>query len=164
VQNGVKWYIRVPSGGVSLGEVGGMFRVAGFVGSFEHSLDVKGRVILPARFREPFLRGGFITPIQGGCLALWTPGEFERQTEQMLLMSKESGTGRDRARMWAATAADVEVDRQGRMPIPARLRGLAQLEGEVLIQGAIDRIEIWDPSVWTEKIQPSEQWFLGDDL
>jgi len=141
-----------------------MFRVAGFVGSFEHSLDVKGRVILPARFREPFLRGGFITPIQGGCLALWTPGEFERQTEQMLLMSKESGTGRDRARMWAATAADVEVDRQGRMPIPARLRGLAQLEGEVLIQGAIDRIEIWDPSVWTEKIQPSEQWFLGDDL
>jgi len=66
--------------------------------------------------------------------------------------------------MWAATAADVEVDRQGRMPIPARLRGLAQLEGEVLIQGAIDRIEIWDPSVWTEKIQPSEQWFLGDDL
>lgn len=138
--------------------------MAGFVGSFEHSLDVKGRVILPARFREPFLRGGFITPIQGGCLALWTPGEFERQTEQMLLMSKESGTGRDRARMWAATAADVEVDRQGRMPIPARLRGLAQLEGEVLIQGAIDRIEIWDPSVWTEKIQPSEQWFLGDDL
>jgi len=163
-QKGVKWFLRVPSGGVLLGLVGGMFRVAGFVGSFEHSLDVKGRVILPVRFREPFLRGGYLTPSQGGCLALWTPGEFERQTEQMLQMSRESSAGRDLARMWAATAADVEVDRQGRMPIPARLRDLAQLDGEVLIQGAIDRIEIWAPSMWAERIQPSEQWFLGDDV
>lgn len=137
--------------------------MAGFVGSFEHSLDVKGRVILPSRFREPFLRGGFLTPSQGGCLALWTPGEFERQTEQMLMMSRESVQGRDRARMWAAAAADVEVDRQGRMAIPARLRELAHLEGEVLVQGAIDRIEIWAPAMWTEKIQPTEDWFLGDD-
>jgi len=81
----------------------------------------------------------------------------------MLTMSKESSTGRDRARMWAATAADVEIDKQGRMPIPARLREMAHLDGEVLIQGAIDRIEIWAPPLWAERIQPSEQWFLGDD-
>ena len=137
--------------------------MAGFVGRFEHSVDAKGRVILPARFREPFSRGGFLTANREGCVALWTPGEFERQMNEMLEGSKADRDGRNRARIWASNSAEVEVDRQGRMAVPANLREFAQLSGEVLIHGAIDRIELWNPAVWEERVRPAEQWFLEDD-
>ena len=122
--------------------------VAGFVGHFEHSVDPKGRVILPARFRESFLRGGFLTANREGCVALWTPGEFERQMAEMLEGSKADRDGRNRARIWASNSAEVEVDKQGSMAIPSNLREFAQLTGEVLINGAIDRIELWNPTLW----------------
>jgi len=136
--------------------------VAGFVGHFEHNVDAKGRVILPARFREPFIRGGFLTANREGCVALWTPGEFERQMTEMLEASKTDRDGRNRARIWASNSAEIEVDKQGRMAVPANLREFAQLTGEVLINGAIDRIEFWNPTLWEERVRPAELWFLED--
>jgi MraZ protein len=137
--------------------------VAGFVGRYEHSLDAKGRVILPAKFRPDFERGGYLAENREGCLALWTLGEFERQMDQMQERATAGRTDRNRARLWAASAQEVEVDRQGRMPITARLRGFARLESDVLVIGAIDRIELWNPGVWEERVQPAEQWFLEDE-
>ena len=137
--------------------------VARFVGRFEHSLDTKGRVILPAKFRGPFERGGYLTENREGCLALWTPEEFERQMAAML---EQAGTGRvqrNRARLWAANSHEVEIDRQGRMPIPLHLRSFAGLVDEVLIHGAIDRVEVWSPAVWETRVAPEEQWFLQDE-
>ncbi len=137
--------------------------MAGFVGRFEHTLDSKGRVILPAKFRGPFERGGYLSENREGCLALWTPGEFERQ---MTAMQEQAGTGRterNRARVWAANSSEVEIDRQGRMPVPAHLRAFAQLESEVLVVGAIDRIELWNPAVWESRVAPDELWFSEDD-
>ncbi len=136
--------------------------MAGFVGHFEHNVDAKGRVILPARFREPFIRGGFLTANREGCVALWTPGEFERQMTEMLEASKTDRDGRNRARIWASNSAEIEVDKQGRMAVPANLREFAQLTGEVLINGAIDRIEFWNPTLWEERVRPAELWFLED--
>lgn len=137
--------------------------MAGFVGRFEHSVDSKGRVILPVRFRDEFSRGGFLTPNREGCIALRTPGENDRQMAEMAEDAKASSEGRNRARVWAANTAEIEIDKQGRMAIPAHLREFAGLEGDVLIHGAIDRIELWDPSRWDERVRPVEQWFLEDD-
>lgn len=131
--------------------------MARFIGRYEHSLDVKGRVILPVKFRAPFERGGFLSQYHDGCLALWTPEEYDRQLETM---EQESVQGRDQrnlARVWAQGSTEVEVDRSGRMAIPAYLRNWAQLESEVLIMGAIGRVEIWSPPVWEERVLPSER-------
>jgi MraZ protein len=71
----------------------------------------------------------------------------------------DSGSREDRnlARVWASGSSEVEVDKSGRMPIPAFLRQFAHLESDVLVVGAIDRIELWSPQVWDEKVAPSEQ-------
>jgi MraZ protein len=137
--------------------------VTRFVGRYEHSLDTKGRVILPVKFRADFERGGFLTEHREGCLALWTPGEFERQMQAMQERASSGRTERNRARTWAASSHEVEIDRQGRMAIPAHLRQFGSLDGDVLVCGAIDRVELWNPEVWRERIAPAEQWFLEDD-
>jgi MraZ protein len=136
--------------------------VATFVGRYEHSLDVKGRVILPVKFRAHFEKGGYLAQQAEGCLALWTPGEFDRQ---MAVMHERAETGqqdRNRARLWASNSAEVEIDRQGRMAIPAHLRSFAALEGDVLVHGAIDRVEVWSPARWATKVLPEESWLLDD--
>jgi MraZ protein len=135
--------------------------MAGFVGRYEHSLDVKGRIILPAKFRAAFDRGGYLSANLEGCLALWTLGEFERQMQAMREGSAASPEARNRARVWAANAHEVEIDRQGRMAIPPRLRQFATLEGEVLVNGAIDRIELWNPTTWESQIEPAAAYFQG---
>jgi MraZ protein len=137
--------------------------VAGFVGRFEHTLDIKGRVILPAKFRAEFERGGYLAQHSEGCLALWTPGEFDRQMAVMQERSESGRSDRNRARLWASNSQQVEIDRQGRMPIPAHLRTFALLESEVLVHGAIDRVELWNPTSWAERVLPEESWLLDDD-
>lgn len=137
--------------------------MAGFVGRYEHSLDIKGRVILPAKFRASFDGGGYLAENHEGCLALWTPAEFERQMAAMQERAASGRTDRNRARLWAANSHEVEIDRQGRMPIPSRLREFASLESDVLVHGAIDRVELWNPAVWDRRVAPDEQWFLQDE-
>ncbi len=137
--------------------------MAAFVGKYEHSLDTKGRIILPAKFRPDFERGGYLTQHREGCLALWTPGEFQRQLQAMQQQAAAGSTARNRARVWSASSHEVEIDRQGRMAIPARLRGFALLEADVLVHGAIDRIELWNPAVWEERVAPEERWLLEAD-
>ena len=120
-------------------------------------------MILPAKFRADFERGAYLTENREGCLALWTPGEFQRQLQAMQEQAAEGRTARNRARLWAASSHEVEIDRQGRMAIPAHLREFAALDGDVLVHGAIDRIELWNPAVWEERVAPEERWFLEAD-
>jgi MraZ protein len=120
-------------------------------------------VILPVKFRAPFEKGGYLTQHSEGCLALWTPGEFERQMAIVLERSATSKADRNRARLWASNSLDVEIDRQGRMAIPTHLRNFAGLVSAVLVHGAIDRIELWNPASWAERVLPEESWLLGDD-
>jgi len=132
----------------------------GFVGQFQHTLDAKGRLILPSKFRAEFDRGGHLSPNTEGCVALWTPGEFARQTEERLLQSRSGGPlERQQARYWAANSSDVEFDKQGRFALPLAIREYGQLTGDVLVVGSLDHIELWAPAIYAEKVNPAEQIF-----
>ncbi len=124
-----------------------------FLGRYEHTLDNKGRLILPSRFREPFDHGGYLSAGQDGCLALWTPDEFDQQMAAMAAGATESREQRQLARLWASGTADVAPDSQGRIVIPAHLRQFGLLDGPVLVMGAIRRVEVWNPAVWEDKVQ-----------
>ena len=76
--------------------------MARFFGRYEHSVDPKGRVILPVRFRAPFERGGYLSQYNDGCLALWTPEEFENRMVEMEEAAREGRGERNRARVWSA--------------------------------------------------------------
>ena len=129
---------------------------ARFFGRYEHALDAKGRVILPARFRISFGPQAFLTQYQDRCLALWTPDEFEQQMADMERMQDQGPSERNLARLWASGSAEVEIDRQGRLAIPAYLREFARLEAAVLVNGAINRVELWNPAEWTTRVLPAE--------
>jgi MraZ protein len=131
--------------------------VATFLGTYEHSLDEKGRVILPSKFRAPFEHGGYISEYLDGCLALWTPDEFEIQVESMKEQAKTGQRDRKRARLWASTSYEMDLDKQGRIPIPAALRRYARLDSEVLVLGAIERVELWNRENWETKVLPEEE-------
>ena len=137
--------------------------MARFFGRYEHTLDVKGRVILPVRFRAAFDKGGFLAEHSEGCLALWTPEEFDKQMATQEEREVTSQQERNQVRQWASSSYEVELDRQGRLPIPGRLRAFAGLAENVLVTGVINRVELWEPTRWNEKIGPEEQR-LADGL
>jgi transcriptional regulator MraZ len=119
-----------------------------FWGEYSHSLDDKGRVILPVKFREPLQRGAYVTAHFDRCLAIWTPEEFESVKAQITENAKRGPEERKTARTFFARTVDVVPDRQGRIPIPPALRQFAELQREVVVTGQNNRIEIWNPERW----------------
>lgn len=136
--------------------------VAKFFGRFEHALDPKGRVILPAKFRAHFEGGGYLTQYWDGCLAMWTPEEFDKQMSAMEATQDLSRAERNLARVWASGTQEAEVDKQGRMFIAPPLREFAGLENGVVVSGALNRIELWSPDRWTTKLVPTEQNLIDE--
>jgi len=130
-----------------------------FVGQFEHALDVKGRIVLPASFRASFDQSGFLIKGPEGCLALLTPERF-RDIAQTMASRSEEGDVRHRSakRSFGAGASRVLPDKQGRIAVPEELRSFAQLERDCVIVGAIDEVEIWDSSRWQQITE------VGDSL
>jgi len=128
-----------------------------FLGEYNHSIDDKGRVALPARFREQLAPGIVITRGLDGCLFVlryedWT--EFTTQLSEQLPFTQKSG--RDLTRFFLARAAHLIPDRQGRILIPPLLREYAQLDTNAVITGANKRIEVWNPERWQETMQEVE--------
>jgi MraZ protein len=129
-----------------------------FFGRYEHSLDAKGRVILPARFRTLFGPQAFVSQYQDGCLALWTSEEFERQMAEQELLQDFGRKERNLARVWASGSIEVDIDKQGRLAIPGYLREFAHLEIEspILVNGALNRVEFWNPAEYAIRVKPAE--------
>jgi MraZ protein len=126
--------------------------MATFYGTFERSLDAKGRLILPAKLRAEFGESAFLTSYLDGCLALVDKNDMEIQRQEMLERAK-GGSQEDRmiARVWSASISEVTFDAQGRFPIPSASRAWAGLGDEVLVIGAIDKVELWSPAKYAEK-------------
>lgn len=122
-----------------------------FFGEFQHSLDAKGRVILPAKFRDQLADGAFITSEIDGCLAVWTPEDFEVRAREMREKARGGAADRQVARAFFAGTVEAPPDRQGRVAIPAHLRTFAGLTERVVITGQFDRIEIWDAAKWQDE-------------
>lgn len=134
---------------------------ARFIGRYEHSLDAKGRIVLPARFRADFEARAFASQYTDGCVALWTPEEFTKQLEEKEQQQGRSAVERNVARLWAAGSSEVEIDRSGRVAIPPYLRDFAHLDGNVLVIGAIDRVELWNPDEWSARVVPATTFLVS---
>jgi MraZ protein len=131
-----------------------------FVGTFEHSLDGKGRVVLPSQFRNELAGRGFIAQYQR-CLGLWTQDGFSDVANRLRDKVREGLAPQNAVRALAANAVQVEPDAQGRILIPQRLREYAGLDREVAVIGALDRIEIWDAGRWREESDQADDSLLA---
>lgn len=128
-----------------------------FLGEYRHTLDTKGRLTLPSKFREQLASGVVITRGLDGCLFVFTMDIWKKFTEilnQQLPFTQK--TARDFSRFFFSGASDIIPDRQGRVLIPPYLRDYAHLQDEVIISGANTRLELWTPELWEPTLQEVE--------
>lgn len=119
-----------------------------FLGTHEPKLDEKGRFFLPAKFREQLTDGLVVTRSQDRCLAIYPEQTFRDMAQKMASGPSTVKGVRDFQRMLAAGASNEVPDKQGRLSIPPALRAYAGLTKDIVVVGAIDRIEIWDREAW----------------
>jgi MraZ protein len=134
-----------------------------FLGEYQHSLDAKGRVILPAKFRDQLFGGAVVAKGLDGCLCIYTAEEFERVAEAAREAARRSDRERQAARSLFAGAAEVVPDKQGRIPIPQPLRTYAGLGREVVLAGVFSRVEIWDTERWDERERIGEEELVSGE-
>jgi len=128
-----------------------------FLGEFTHTLDDKGRLTIPSKFREQLEHGLVVTRGLDGCLFLFTHQDWNELTKilsERLPFTQKSA--RDLARFFFSGAVDTSSDRQGRVLLPSFLREYANLESEVVIIGANSRIELWNPERWQASLSDVE--------
>jgi MraZ protein len=120
-----------------------------FLGEYEHTIDAKGRMAVPAKFRVHLDRGAVISKGMGRCLSVYTMQRWEEKSAA-LVEGKADEELRAFERRIYPSASEVELDGQGRLVIPAKLRVYAGLNTEVTVAGVRDHIEIWDRATWQE--------------
>jgi len=130
-----------------------------FLGTHEPRLDDKGRLILPAKFRDDLSKGLVITKGQERCLYVFPATEFARITEQLRQTPLTAKAARDYMRVMFAGAHDEIPDKQGRVTIPGGLRDYADLKKDCVVIGANTRVEIWDSKSWTNYLRDREKNF-----
>jgi len=118
-----------------------------FLGEYEHNIDAKGRLAIPAKFRAQMDKGAVISKGMGTCLSVYTMQRWDEKSSE-LASGKTSDELRDFERRIYPSASEVELDGQGRIVIPAKLRGYAGLGNEVTVAGVRDHFEIWDRTGW----------------
>lgn len=134
-----------------------------FTGEYQHTLDSKGRVILPARFRDRLDGGLVFTPGQDRCIAVYPQAVFERRVEEMRERPRQDSQYRAVQRVFLARAHQQTPDGQGRVTIPQRLREYAGLDRELAVVGADERVEIWDRQAWEDYLAGAEEAFASLD-
>ena len=121
-----------------------------FMGEYNHTVDAKGRLIVPSKFRELLGEEFVITKGLDGCLFMYSSEEWKNIEVKFREISQFSKDARKFARFFFASAAVCEVDKQGRVLISAVLREFAGIEKEVVLAGVVNHIEIWNKDRWQE--------------
>jgi len=124
-----------------------------FRGTYEHTVDDRGRVAIPARYRHEFVEGVVLTLGPEGCIEVYTPGGFAEMSDLVAAEPATTPEGRRSRRRFDAQSWDAELDRQGRILIPAHYREAAGLQGPVIIAGRRECLEIWNPELWAGELQ-----------
>ncbi|MGA9747229.1 MAG: division/cell wall cluster transcriptional repressor MraZ [Nocardioides sp.] len=137
-----------------------------FFGTYTPRLDDKGRLFLPAKFRDELAEGLVVTRGQERCLYVWSMEEFGKLTDRFREVPVTNKAARDYVRMFFAGASDETPDKQGRVTIPSMLRDYASLSKDCIVIGAMNRIEIWDAAAWQTYSDEKEQSFadLSEDI
>lgn len=130
-----------------------------FLGTHTPRLDEKGRLFLPAKFRDELAGGLVVTKGQERCLFVFPMPEFSRVAEQLRAAPMTHKAARAYSRVFFASAHDEVPDRQGRITIPAHLREYAGLDRDCVVIGASTRVEIWDRQAWDNYLAESEEAF-----
>lgn len=119
-----------------------------FIGEYQHFIDDKGRLIIPARFRGSLGERFVITKGLDGCLFVYPPNEWDNLGNKLRSLSFTRADARAFLRFFYAGAAECELDKQGRILIPPNLREYANLERDVVVIGVSTRVEIWAKDKW----------------
>ncbi|MGO1522529.1 MAG: division/cell wall cluster transcriptional repressor MraZ [Nesterenkonia sp.] len=134
-----------------------------FLGTYTPRLDDKGRLILPAKYRDELSEGIVLTRGQERCIYVFSTDQFAAVHAQMRQAPLTSRQARDYIRVFLSGASDETPDKQGRITIPPTLREYAGLDREITVIGAGDRAEIWDSTAWNAYLEEKESEFSSTD-
>ena len=118
------------------------------LGEYQHNLDVKGRMAIPAKFRDKLSAGAIITRGIDNCLFVFANAEWDTLAKKLIALPLAQAHSRAFVRLMLSGASDVEIDHQGRILIPDYLRKYAGLKKSVIVAGLYNRVEIWDEASW----------------
>ncbi|OGB74121.1 cell division/cell wall cluster transcriptional repressor MraZ [candidate division Kazan bacterium RBG_13_50_9] len=128
-----------------------------FIGEYTHSIDDKGRLAIPIKFRGALAAGAVVTKGLDGCLFLYTKDEWDKLVERISAMPFSQSNARAFSRLMLAGAMDVLPDKQGRVNLPKYLAAYAGIKSNVIVAGLFNRLEIWDSKAWQEYKKKTEK-------
>jgi MraZ protein len=121
-----------------------------FMGEYRHTIDQKGRLIIPAKFRDDLGDKFVATKGLDRCLFVYSPDEWSNLEQRLKALPLTNKDARAFVRFFFAGAAECEIDKQGRILLPANLREYASLVKDVVLVGVLTRVEIWSKDIWDE--------------
>ncbi|MDE2001295.1 MAG: division/cell wall cluster transcriptional repressor MraZ [Patescibacteria group bacterium] len=133
-----------------------------FIGEYNHTVDQKGRIAVPVKFRLSLGAGAIVTRGLDHCLFVFEKGEWEKLAQKLIAMPIAQSNSRAFARLMLAGAMEAELDAQGRILLPDYLREYASLGKRAVVAGLYNRLEIWDEKAWSQYKEKTEA--SGDDI
>ncbi len=128
-----------------------------FIGEYRHSIDQKGRLAIPVKFRGELESGAVVTKGLDDCLYVYTAAEWRKLAEKLAALPMSQSKARAFARLMLAGAMDVALDKQGRIILPEYLRKYAGLKKNAVAAGLYNHLEIWDETAWEAYKKKTEQ-------
>jgi len=128
-----------------------------FIGEYKHSLDAKGRISIPVKFRADLGSSAIVTKGLEDCLYLYPKGVWEEMAQKLANLPISSASARSFSRLMLSGAMELEIDKLGRVLLPSYLRDYSAIDGEAVMAGLYNRVEIWNKESWQRTTKDSEE-------